>query len=124
MTRILVIDDDSTIRQVVGLVLSDEGYDVAEASNGLSALRSIDQDPPDLILLDMKMPGMDGWEFSKRYRSEFDHPAPIIVFTAATDTAERGLAAGAQLALSKPFDLDELLTGVSTVLAASQRAAQ
>jgi CheY-like chemotaxis protein len=116
MTRVLVIDDDPSIRQMVAYALDDEGYHVAEASDGQTALELVGQQHPDLILLDMKMPGMDGWEFVKRYRARYDHQAPIVVLTAAPDAAQRGAEVNAEGHVSKPFDLDNLVERVSTLL--------
>jgi len=115
MTRVLVIDDDTSIRQLVAYALGDEGYEVEQASDGRAALELIDRQHPDIILLDMKMPGMDGWEFAKVYRELYDQQAPIIVITAAKDAAQRGSNVEAQSYLSKPFDLDALIGRVSTV---------
>jgi two-component system, OmpR family, response regulator MtrA len=115
MTRVLVVDDDAAIRQVIVFALSDEGFEVDQAKDGLTALEAIDRRHPDLILLDMRMPGMDGWEFVKRYR-ERPHPqAPIIVLTAAQDAAQRGADVNAAGYVSKPFDLDTLLEKVAAL---------
>jgi DNA-binding response OmpR family regulator len=116
MPRVLVIDDDPSIRQVVGYVLSDEGYQVDEAANGERALEAIARHHPDLILLDMKMPVMDGWEFARRYRERHDRRAAIIVITAATDAALRGAHVEADDFLAKPFDLDTLIECVAATL--------
>jgi DNA-binding response OmpR family regulator len=115
MTRVLVVDDDAAIRQVIAFALSDEGFEVDQAKDGLTALEVIDRRHPDLILLDMRMPGMDGWEFVKRYR-ERPHQAPIIVLTAAQDAAQRGAEVNAAGCLSKPFDLDTLIETVSALV--------
>src|SRR4249919_1217256 len=109
MPRVLVIDDDPSIRQVVGFVLTDEGYLVDEAPDGEVALEAIGRQHPDVILLDMKMPVMDGWEFARRYRELYNHRAPIVVVTAAQDAAQRGADVGADDFLAKPFDLDALV---------------
>ena len=106
---ILVVDDDTAIRRVVAAVLADEGYTVAEAPDGGAALARARAAPPRLILLDMRMPGMDGWEFARRYRRRPGPHAPIICVTAAVDAAARGAQIGAVAALAKPFDLDELV---------------
>lgn len=115
MIRVLVIDDDPSIRQAVAYALEDEGYQVDEASDGQVALESVARQHPDVILLDMKMPGTDGWEFTKLYRERYDHQAPIIVITAAQDAAQRAADVEAESYLSKPFDLDVLLECVSAV---------
>jgi urea transport system substrate-binding protein len=119
MTRVLVVDDDAAIRRVIAFALSDEGFEVDEARDGRAALEAIERRRPDLILLDMRMPGMDGWEFVKRYRERGRPQAPIIVLTAAQDTAQRGRDVDAAGCLSKPFDLDTLLETVSALVGAS-----
>lgn len=68
VTRVLVVDDDDGIRSFVSLALADDGYEVAEASNGEAALRTLQEVPTDVILLDIRMPTIDGWEFSRIYR--------------------------------------------------------
>jgi len=73
----------------------------------------IAQHQPDVIVLDMKMPGMDGWEFAKLYRERCEQPAPIVVVTAAKDAAQRGTEVDAESSLAKPFDLTDLLDRVS-----------
>ncbi|HKP54200.1 MAG TPA: response regulator transcription factor [Chloroflexia bacterium] len=115
MTRVLVIDDDLSIRELIAYALGDEGYQVDQASDGEAALEQIDRQHPDIILLDMKMPGIDGWEFAKLYRERYDQRAPIIVVTAAKDAAQRGSTAEAASYLSKPFDLDMLIGRVSAI---------
>jgi CheY-like chemotaxis protein len=121
MPRVLVIDDDPGIRQVVSFVLSDEGYDVDEASDGARALETIERRHPDLILLDMKMPVMDGWEFARRYRARYGSRAAIVVVTAATDAALRGADVDADDFLAKPFDLDALIECVARTMRARAR---
>ena len=116
MTCVLVIDDDPAIRQVVTLTLADEGYKVETAADGRAGLALIAREHPDVILVDMKMPAMDGWEFVRIYRERYDHQAPIIVFTAARDAAQRGAAVNAESYLAKPFDLDTLLERVAALV--------
>ncbi|HVA89932.1 MAG TPA: response regulator transcription factor [Chloroflexota bacterium] len=115
MTRVLVIDDDLSIRQVIVYALADEGYQVDEAADGWAALALVGRQHPDIILVDMKMPSMDGWEFVKRYRALYDHRAAIIVLTAALDAAKRGEEVDAESYMSKPFDLDVLVERVSAL---------
>jgi CheY-like chemotaxis protein len=107
--HILVVDDDTSIRSFVEMALDGEGYSVSTATNGAQALAVTDQVHPDLILLDMRMPIMDGWTFARRYRSQAGPHAPIVVITAATDAGERAAEIEADGYLGKPFDLDELL---------------
>jgi two-component system chemotaxis response regulator CheY len=106
--RILVVDDDLDIAELVRLALTDEGFDVITATNGAAALDVAQATPPDLVLLDMRMPIMDGWTFARRYRSAPPPRAPIVVMTAARDAAERAAEIDADGYLSKPFSLDEL----------------
>src|ERR671933_1253799 len=107
-TRVLVVDEDSTIRDVIALALSDAGYEVIEANDGAAALALVRQRPPDVILLDMRMPIMDGWEFAQAYRHLPGPHAPVIVVTAASDPAERAAEIKADGYLAKPFQLDDL----------------
>jgi two-component system chemotaxis response regulator CheY len=106
---ILVVDDDEVIRSSVELALADEGYLVVTAPDGAAALQVIERYPPALVLLDMKMPVMDGWAFAQAYRQQPGPHAPIIVMTAAADAARRAVDVGAVAYLAKPFDLDAFL---------------
>jgi DNA-binding response OmpR family regulator len=119
MTRVLVVDDDPTIREVIGYALGDEGYLVDGAADGQAALDLIGLLPPDVILLDMKMPGIDGWEFVKRYRARYGEQTPIIVLTASEGADQRGAAIDAAGYVAKPFDLSML---IESVAAAARRA--
>jgi two-component system chemotaxis response regulator CheY len=112
--RILVVDDDDSIRQIVRLCLSDEGYQVFEASNGKAALKLVDEHPPSLILLDLRMPVMDGWEFARQYRQMPGTHAPIVAFVAALNAAQECANIEVAGILGKPFDLDDLLAAVRT----------
>src|SRR5688500_15417693 len=93
---VLVVDDEDPIRGFVVLTLAQEGYAVVEASDGATALARIYEAAPSLILLDMRMPGMDGWEFARRYRALPAPHAPIICLTAAATEAD-AVARGAQI---------------------------
>jgi CheY-like chemotaxis protein len=115
--RVLLMDDDETIREVVDMALSVKGYEVLTAPNGALALDLIRHQPPSLILLDMRMPVMDGWEFTRKYREMSGPHAPIIVLTAAVDPADRAQQIEADGFLAKPFSLKELRTLVDRYLA-------
>lgn len=115
MTRVLLVDDDADIRRVIAYVLADEGYEVVEASDGQAALQLVSTQHPDIILLDMKMPGIDGWEFARLYRELYHRQAPIIVLTAAQDVEQRAADIKAEAYLSKPFDLEGLVERVAEV---------
>ena len=108
--RILLVDDDESIRQFVEMALTDEGYEVVTAANGQAALDVLGRWTPSLILLDMRMPIMDGWSFSSVWRqAPQKRKVPVVVITAARDAAESAAEIGADAVLSKPFDLGELL---------------
>lgn len=107
--RILVVDDDPAILVCVSMALEDEGYDVQTATNGVKALEAVQQSAPTLILLDMRMPVMDGWAFARAYRELPTPHVPIIVLTAARDAGVYADQVEAAAHLAKPFDLNELL---------------
>ncbi len=109
---VLVIDDDQAIRTAVTWALSDAGYTVTTAEHGQAALTKLTQLQPQLILLDMRMPVMDGWTFARQYRALPTIHAPIIVMTAAHDARERAKQIEANGHLAKPFDIDDLLAMV------------
>lgn len=104
-----MVEDEPEIRDFVAMVLDSEGYTVTTAPNGAVALDEISREPFDLILLDMRMPVMDGWTFARAYRAAMGPHAPIVVLTAARDAAERAQQIKADGYLGKPFDLEDLL---------------
>src|ERR1700730_18956768 len=112
---ILVVDDDPGIVGLLELALGDEGYQVQAAGNGRDALDKVTQSQPDLILLDMNMPVMDGWEFCANMRSR-GNLIPIVVMTATRDASARTHDLGAQGFLGKPFDIDQLLQMIDELL--------
>jgi CheY-like chemotaxis protein len=109
---ILVVDDEEEIRRVMRLTLTIAGYDVREAENGEKALESVHRNVPDLILLDVLMPGMDGFEVCRHLRAEpTTANIPILILSARTDaqSREEGFHAGATKYLTKPISPPELL---------------
>ena len=114
--RILVVDDDESIRHVVYMCLSDEGFEVREASNGQTALDALEEFQPGLILLDLRMPVMDGWEFARRYEARPGPHVPIVAFVAALNAEQECADLQTAGILTKPFDLDDLLSAVRTQL--------
>lgn len=106
---ILVVDDDETILSSVEFLLTDEGYSVMLATNGKQALERIGERTPSLILLDMKMPVMDGWAFASAYRESPGPHVPIIVMTAAHNSRMRAAEVRADDFIAKPFDVNHLL---------------
>ena len=117
--RVLLADDHPVYREgLAALLASVEGLEVVgTAADGAAALRAIEREHPDIILLDMKMPVMDGWEFARRYRERYGETAAIIVVTAAQDAAQRSAEIGADDFLAKPFDLDTLTARVAAFAA-------
>jgi CheY-like chemotaxis protein len=109
--RVLVVDDEPGIRATVSAMLEIEGYDVAEASNGADALQAVEVTLPDVILLDMRMPILDGWEFAAEMRDR-GHRIPIVVMTAARDAAHWASEIAATAFVSKPFGYDDLIRAV------------
>lgn len=114
MKRVLVIEDDDDIRTMIELLLQAEGHTVSCAANGAEGLERVRRDDVDVILLDLKMPLMDGWEFARRYR-ESGGAAPIVVLSAAQDLDRQTREIGAARVLAKPFDLEALVEVVATV---------
>ncbi|MCC2684375.1 MAG: DNA-binding response regulator [Paenibacillaceae bacterium] len=115
--RILVIDDDDKIISMLRRALAFEGYSVTTASNGQEGLRSILEQTPQLVILDVMMPYVDGWEVCRRIR-EGGGEMPIMMLTAKDEVADRvkGLDMGADDYLVKPFALEELLARVRVLL--------
>lgn len=109
---VLIVEDDPDLLSMVELILDGNGYCVITAAEGSEALEKVAGKMPAVILLDMKMPGMDGWEFARIFRERYNHQAPIIVLTAAEDARKRAEEIGAEDYLGKPFDLDALLAKV------------
>jgi len=104
---ILVVDDDADLREFLRVMLTSIGFEVISAANGQEALDVMEGHEPDLILLDMKMPVMDGWEFSRALEDRGAHP-PVVVLTAAPDPAARAAEVHADGWLGKPFEYEEL----------------
>jgi two-component system, chemotaxis family, chemotaxis protein CheY len=109
---VLVIDDEPEIRHLVGTVLEEEGYVVITARDGSEGLRIVAEHQPEVILLDMRMPVMDGWAFARAYRQLSASRAPLVVMTASLDASRWAGEVGAADVLPKPFELDELLSVV------------
>jgi len=107
--RLLVVDDDATIREMLDMVLVSEGYEVITAAHGAAALTLLDQVRPNVILLDMKMPIMDGWEFLRQYRRRPGAKVPVVVRAADKDDKRRAADVGANAYIAKPFAIDDLI---------------
>ena len=109
--RVLVVDDDASIRELLVTALGDDGYEVVPATNGEDALAVCARWRPDVIVLDLMMPVMDGWTFAKRLREHDD--IPIVVLSAANDLERHAKSVGAADVVGKPFDLDQLIPKVA-----------
>jgi CheY-like chemotaxis protein len=112
---ILIVEDDAEVSFVFKLLLDDEGFDVSVASNGLAALELVDDHSPDLILLDLHMPIMDGKTFAARFRDEHGTDTPIVVVTAAPPPALEEQIENV-VVLEKPVELDLLLETIDHLL--------
>ena len=114
-TRVLIVDDDPNIRQLVNLYLQKEGFEVMMADRGDEALKMFKASPPNLILLDIMLPGMDGWQVCREVRKISN--IPIIMLTAKDETFDKvlGLELGADDYVSKPFDMKELVARIKAV---------
>jgi two-component system chemotaxis response regulator CheY len=114
---VLVVDDDPDILEALSEILEAEGYAVQKARNGQEALERLNGSPPDLVLLDLMMPVMDGYEFSRRLRqSALGGSIPIIVLSADRNVGARAREIGAVGHLAKPFELNDLLAIVRRAL--------
>src|SRR5689334_144094 len=113
---VLVVDDERNITQLARMYLSADGFHVETATNGNEALQRISVSRPDLVVLDLMMPGMDGWEVCRKLRAEGD--IPIIILTARTDDVDKivGLELGADDYMTKPFNPRELVARTKAVL--------
>lgn len=111
---ILVIDDDLAVLDTVSEILTFEGYTVAQAANGAEGLQRLDQMQPLVVLLDMRMPVLDGWGFARSVRAQ-GRTVPIIVMTAAQDAERWAAEINADGYVAKPFALLDLLAAIERV---------
>jgi DNA-binding NarL/FixJ family response regulator len=122
--RLLVVDDEPKLLRAVAVDLRGEGYDVTTARSGSEALISVAQKTPDLIVSDIRMPGMDGYELARRLRrNQRTALVPIVFLTAKDATADRieGFRTGIDAYLTKPFEPDELLAVIASILSRVER---
>jgi DNA-binding response OmpR family regulator len=117
--RILVVDDERDNRELLDIILTHEGFLIETAAGGEEAIATVARERPDLILLDLMMPGMDGYQVTAKIKSDLStKDIPIILVTAMTGAKARtlGLGAGADDFLAKPLDRDELVLHVKRLL--------
>jgi two-component system, OmpR family, response regulator ResD len=114
--RILVVEDDAYVREAISQYLQIEGYDVVQAANGVDALKLAAAHPPDLVILDVMLPGMDGFEVASRMRAV--SAVPILIVTGRVDEADKlaGFGVGADDYITKPFRPRELIMRVQAIL--------
>jgi two-component system, OmpR family, response regulator MprA len=115
--RLLVVDDDPAVREALALLLGLNGFEVATAIDGREAMRTLASEPPDAVILDVLMPGLDGLEVCRRMRAIGDR-TPVLMLTARTEVSERvaGLEAGADDYLAKPFAHAELVARLRALM--------
>ena len=113
--KILIVEDEANIRELLRLYLEREGYTVLEAENGVEGIKKWKSDKPDMLLLEVMMPVMDGWAVCREIRAESD--VPIIMLTAKGETADRvsGLEMGADDYIVKPLEMPEVIARVRAV---------
>jgi len=118
MPKILIVDDDPNIRELIHVLLSKEGLDITEATDGQEALAILENDKIDLIILDIMMPNMDGWTFCQEVRTYYSDSLPILMVTAKGETAQKvkGFDLGTDDYLVKPFAAAELVARVKALL--------
>jgi DNA-binding response OmpR family regulator len=121
MSKVLVVEDDLTLRETLEYNLAQQGYEVHTAADGWAALEIARREHPNLILLDLMLPGLDGFDVCRRLRQEMD--APILMLTARAEEVDRvvGLELGADDYVTKPFSMRELLARVKAHLRRERR---
>ncbi len=122
--KVLVVDDEPNVLRSLAQYLTIEDFTVETASNGMEALEKVESFVPELILLDVMMPGMDGFEVLDKVKANPDHAhTPIIMLTAKDQSADvlKGYQSGATSYLVKPFNLDELVETINQVLAQARQ---
>jgi CheY-like chemotaxis protein len=120
VVRILVVDDDPTIQRLLQVNLEMEGHEVLTAGDGHEALVRLRDGAPEVVLLDVMMPGLDGWQVCERIRADPDLAAtPVVILSARAQQSdlERGVQAGADAYITKPFDPLELVELVESLAA-------
>jgi DNA-binding response OmpR family regulator len=117
MSKIMIVDDDPNIRELVSALLQNHGFEACEAEDGRDALQKMMNDDPDLVIIDIMMPNMDGFELCRHLRRDYEN-MPILMLTAKGELANKvkGFGLGADDYLTKPFEDDELIIRVQALL--------
>ena len=117
MSKIMIADDDPNIRELIGAMLKDSGFSVCEAKDGRDALQLMMTENPDLAIIDLMMPHMDGYELCRKLRQYYDN-MPVLMLTAKAELPSKvkGFESGADDYLTKPFEGDELILRVRALL--------
>ena len=123
MVYVLIVDDDQEIRELLGIALADEGYEVGAAASGSGALDLIKLRHPDLILVDLWLQGESGERFIEAYRALPDATAALVLLSAAPELDTEAGRSGVDRYLAKPFELDELLAIVAQSLPGADQIA-
>ncbi|MER7250531.1 response regulator transcription factor [Kribbella sp. NPDC000426] len=120
MTRLLVVDDEATVRELLSATLRFAGFEVTSAATATEAVAAAVEEPPDLVLLDVMLPDLDGFEVVRRLREQptAAGPVPVLFLTARDRQADKiqGLSLGADDYVTKPFDLEELIARIRAIL--------
>jgi CheY-like chemotaxis protein len=111
--HVLAVEDDPDLLALLEMVLAEAGHRVRTAAHGAEALERVAEELPGVILLDMRMPVMNGWEFARELRARYGHACPIVVLTAAENAEQRAAEIGAEGWLAKPFDIEDVLAAVA-----------
>ena len=122
--KVLIVEDDKNISDLLQMYLQKEGYTVLTAADGGDGLNKFRTEKPDLVLLDLMMPVMDGWSVCAAIRAESQTPVIMLTAKSETDDKVMGLKAGADDYITKPFEMKEVLARIEAVLRRSDRAAE
>jgi two-component system OmpR family response regulator len=116
MSKVLIVDDDPHIRELARVFLQDEGFDIYEAVDGVEALAQLETVSVDMVILDIMMPNMDGWELCRQLRAYYDFPLLMLTAKGETNDKLHGFDLGTDDYLVKPFDPRELVVRVKALL--------
>ena len=117
MSKIMIVDDDPNVRELVSVLLQNHGFETCEAIDGRDAMQKITNDNPDLVIIDIMMPNMDGFELCRNLRRYYEN-MPVLMLTAKGELASKvkGFGLGADDYLTKPFEGDELILRIQALL--------